>query len=632
MSSYVERLCARFAGARTSKSGKRYLIFDPTWEETPFGQVENNLQGSYGLLVEGTQSQLIRIPVMDPALNTVQRTASLQLNPDGSLKGTVIDKRFGDIADRRRREYMSADAKKQGEFLTRVAGQDLMAVSVSDIRVENLDALNKELTKQYALQATRFASFTGPLLMLRPRVLGSYALDVDRKPRKVPIDLFETMQGNDEYDIQLPEGYVVDELPDPVSQDFGFASCRSSAVLHGNTLHYSRTYTLREVTLPAVRYAVRIFFLTGEHHGRSPPDSPAVRSSTTFENTDFTREHSRKEEGKVENVTDVYKRGRGTPTQLTDLFVAMARSAGMHAYVMDVPDRSIEYFTPRWLSFRQFDGLIAIVTVDGKERFFDPGSRFCSFDHLAWEHTFVSGLRQTDDGTAVAQTPGDGYAANRITRVANLDMDEHGEVTGKIDLKFFGSDALHWRHIALRADEESLKDRLRTMLEERVPRSLEVKVATISGKDEYEQPLSVSFEVKGTLGTATGKRLVLPVDLFESGSTSAFASDKRETAVDFQYARSSQDALRVNFKRGFEMEAAPKAEKFDISSKAAYNIAVESTPTSVSTRRTYAMGDFLFMPKDYPTLQKFYAQVQAKDKESVVLKTVPTAATSSSGN
>ena len=37
----------------TTSSGKRYLIFDPTWELTPFGQIEDNLQGSYALLVEG---------------------------------------------------------------------------------------------------------------------------------------------------------------------------------------------------------------------------------------------------------------------------------------------------------------------------------------------------------------------------------------------------------------------------------------------------------------------------------------------------------------------------------------------------------------------------------------------------
>jgi hypothetical protein len=85
-------------------------------------------------------------------------------------------------------------------------------------------------------------------------VLGSYALDVDRKKRKVAIDLDETMQGTDEFDIELPAGYTVDELPDPVKEDFGFASYQSSTELRGHTLHYTRTYTVKQIMLPADRY------------------------------------------------------------------------------------------------------------------------------------------------------------------------------------------------------------------------------------------------------------------------------------------------------------------------------------------------------------------------------------------
>ncbi len=237
-----------------AQSGKRYLIFDPTWEKTPFGQIESDLQGSYGILVEGAQSQLIQIPVMDPALNSVRRKATFQLTADGSLKGTVEDSRFGDIADRRRREYEKDDTKARDEYLNRVVGRDLMAVSLSDVKIENLGAIDKNLTTDYSLTASHYASATGPLLMVRPRVIGSFALDVDRKPRKVPIDLEETMLASDEFDIELPEGYAVDELPDPVKEDLGFATYQSSTVVQGNKLHYSRTYTVREVTLPANKY------------------------------------------------------------------------------------------------------------------------------------------------------------------------------------------------------------------------------------------------------------------------------------------------------------------------------------------------------------------------------------------
>jgi hypothetical protein len=238
----------------TTKSGRRYLIFDPTWEKTAFGQLEHNLQGGYGVLVEGTDSQLIQFPILSPDLNTIRRTANFQLQADGSLKGTVTEKRFGDLSENRRDLYTSGDAKEQTQFLDRVLGQDFTSFTVSDFKVQNAQSLNSDLTTSYSLTADRFGKPMGPLLMIRPRVLGSEDLRTDQKKRHVPINLSETMQEQDDYTIQLPVGYAVDEIPDPVKLDLGFASYESSSTVKGNVLHYTRTYTVREVTLPADKY------------------------------------------------------------------------------------------------------------------------------------------------------------------------------------------------------------------------------------------------------------------------------------------------------------------------------------------------------------------------------------------
>ncbi len=93
-------------------------------------------------------------------------------------------------------------------------------------------------------------------------------------------------------------------------------------------------------------------------------------------------------------------------------------------------------------------------------------------------------------------------------------MDDAGQITGTIDLTFAGADAVEWRHTALSGDEESLNHALRTHLEDMVPKSLQVKVDKIENLTEYEQPLKVSYEVTGTLGTHMGKRVILPSDIF----------------------------------------------------------------------------------------------------------------------
>lgn len=239
----------------TAQTGRRYLIFDPTWSETPFGQLENNLQGSYGLLMEGKDSQIIQLPVMDPSLNTVRRSANFQLAVDGSLKGSVTEARFGDLAEGRRYMLTHDDADKQRQFLDHVAARDFSSFTLSNVKTENVAELNKDLTTSFSIDASHYATVAGPLLMVRPRVMGSFALPVDHERRKLPVDLRETMTESDEFDIALPEGYVVDELPDPVKLDVGFATYESATVLRGKSLHYTRRYTQKEITLPAEKYA-----------------------------------------------------------------------------------------------------------------------------------------------------------------------------------------------------------------------------------------------------------------------------------------------------------------------------------------------------------------------------------------
>jgi len=63
------------------------------------------------------------------------------------------------------------------------------------------------------------------------------------------------MQAVDEYSIELPDGYSVDEVPDPVELDLGFAAYQSNVQVKGNTVRYTRTYTIRQITLPPERYA-----------------------------------------------------------------------------------------------------------------------------------------------------------------------------------------------------------------------------------------------------------------------------------------------------------------------------------------------------------------------------------------
>ncbi|MEO6923815.1 MAG: DUF3857 domain-containing protein, partial [Bryocella sp.] len=180
----------------------------------------------------------------------------------------------------------------------------------------------------------------------------------------------------------------------------------------------------------------------------------------TVENTDFTRKHEQSEDktaglAKVTNASDVWKNKRGNDDEITKLFIGMARAAGFKAYYMTVTGRADSLFISAYLNFNQLNSTLAIVTVDGKDLYFDPGARYCQYGHLTWGDTYASGLRQVDGGgTAFAAAPGEAYTANQEARSGNFTIDAHGGVTGKVGVAYVGDPALLWRQQKLRGDEE----------------------------------------------------------------------------------------------------------------------------------------------------------------------------------
>ncbi len=353
-----------------------------------------------------------------------------------------------------------------------------------------------------------------------------------------------------------------------------------------------------------------------------------------LENTDFTREHTSSEEKsqglkEVHNADDILIRKRGSSDQLTTLFVALARAAGMKAYVALVASRDRGIFIPAYLSLRQFDDYIAIVNVDGKEQYFDPGSRFCPYEQLAWKHTMVGGIRQAEGGSAIITTPAKPYTASRVQRVANLTLNEQGIATGTVNMTFIGDPAISWRQTSASGDASSLERELHDSVEHLLPQGMDVKVASIEKLDDYESPLVVKFDVKGPIGAATGKRILFTGDIFETNSKPTFSHEKRETSVYFHYSYFNQDAVRVNFPPVFSVESLPTAMKQQLKTYALYALSSDSTPTSVTVRRNYTLGEILYMPNEYPDLRAFYNKLETKDQESVVLTIAPITATKS---
>ena len=239
----------------TAKTGKRYLIFDPTNEYVPVGMLPAYEQGSYGALMAGSDSQAIALPILKPDTDTVEHRAQFELAVDGSLKGDVTVLRLGPSSWATREFFVTSTEKEKRESLEHGLRQDFAQFELGTEKIENTRDLDRELVMHYDVSASSYAKNAGTLLLLRPRILGSDVTPLRDGTRKYPIEFAGTGDWRDKFDIKIPAGYAVDEVPDPVHLDTDFASYQSEVKVDGNVLHYSREYVVKKLSLEASQYA-----------------------------------------------------------------------------------------------------------------------------------------------------------------------------------------------------------------------------------------------------------------------------------------------------------------------------------------------------------------------------------------
>jgi hypothetical protein len=246
---------ALMASMQDAKIGK-ILFFDPTNEYTPFGQIGGYLQSNYGLMVTPQGGELLELPKQAASTNSIVRSGTLTLDANGKLTGSVHEMRLGDRAAAERMRLHGVS--KNDDRIKPI--ESLLASSMSNFRitkatVSNLTQAEQPFGFDYTFEAENYAKNAGNLLLVRPRVVGSKARATleTKDPRIFPIEFEGPARDTDRFEIALPKGYEVEELPPPVDADYGFASYHAKTEVKGDVIAYQRTFEIKELSVPAAK-------------------------------------------------------------------------------------------------------------------------------------------------------------------------------------------------------------------------------------------------------------------------------------------------------------------------------------------------------------------------------------------
>ena len=230
------------------------LIFDPTQDLVPFGQLPFYEQDSYALLVTDSGGELLHLPVSSPDLNELKRNAKLKLLPDGTLEGEIEEVRSGYHAMLERAYLQKETQRDRKKLIEHFLGRMMGNFQVDSFDLVNADDIDKDLILRYKFKAEHYAKSAGPLLLVRPRVVGEKGGYFDpTKPRHYPYQIDAPVLDSDTVEITLPDGFKVDELPDPAKASYGFGEYTSKTEAAGNVLKYTREYKISTTQVPLDR-------------------------------------------------------------------------------------------------------------------------------------------------------------------------------------------------------------------------------------------------------------------------------------------------------------------------------------------------------------------------------------------
>ena len=350
-----------------------------------------------------------------------------------------------------------------------------------------------------------------------------------------------------------------------------------------------------------------------------------------IDNTDFSREKSREERKKdklkdIFKAEDVWKQQSGSANEIALLYVSIARAAGLQAWPAKVVDRSRALFDRDYLSISQLDDFIAVLELDGKKIYLDPGQKMCPFGSLHWKHTLASGFLLSKKDTMLVTTPPIDFEQAFVQRIGTLNIEAQGNVKGSIRFVMNGPTALYWRQLALENDEVEVKKQFNDFVREQIPEGVQADSDHFLALDDSSSNLVAVVNISGSIAAATGKRFFLPGLFFESRGKHPFvALDKRTIPIDVHYPEFEQDEVTYHPPPGFSVESLPQDASASWPEHAVLKIHYSAADGAVTVQRALAYNFTLLDPKDYPSLHDFYLKVATADQQQLVLTHAPAA-------
>jgi hypothetical protein len=250
--------------AHVRVEGTEYFL-DPGTVYCPFGLMPSERMGVMGIRLASDGGAFLKTPDPQPEQGLIRRKATLKLDADGGLEGTVeVVYHHLQALERRINEMDEDEAGRQKVLEDELKALLPAGAEVTLERASGWEGTEEPLLAQFRVQIPGMATHTGRRMLVPMSVF--HALKThpfDHEKRRFAVYFDYPFEQEDEVTLELPEGYQVETVPTPKTANTQLGAYELVGTQNGGHLQVRRRLRLRGYYFPVQHYAaLRSFYST----------------------------------------------------------------------------------------------------------------------------------------------------------------------------------------------------------------------------------------------------------------------------------------------------------------------------------------------------------------------------------
>ena len=259
---------------------------------------------------------------------------------------------------------------------------------------------------------------------------------------------------------------------------------------------------------------------------------------------------------------------------------------------------------PVYSNIFEFDYLVALVNIDGKEYFCDASSDL--------PVGMVQKEALNDNGFVV----GDKFRWVDMTKDANYTKRAMIQAKVENDFLYYNVKAQYKDYAALVAFNKKENNKFEDELKSKYPdyEFVNLDLDENNNRKVFKYSLELRKEIDDN-------ELIIVDPVMKNGFTeNPFKKDERMSNIDFTYLYKQNFVFSLIVPDGYMVEMPVNAQLKDQTGTLAYMYMAASAGNKVSVMRRYVSKRTVFSPLEYPTIKLFFEKMTSSNKQLILLK------------